>query len=120
MQVSPNVAVVERFNEAINRHDVEAALAEMTDDCLFENTRPVPDGERIVGRDAQRAFWTSFFERSPNAHFTTEEIVAAGDRVIVRWRYDWIRNDTAGHVRGIDLFRIRDGKIAEKLSYVKG
>jgi len=24
------------------------------------------------------------------------------------------------HIRGVDLFRVRDGKVAEKLSYVKG
>jgi hypothetical protein len=34
----------------------------------------------------------------------------------VRWRFDW----GSGHVRGIDLFKVRDGKVAEKLSYVKG
>jgi hypothetical protein len=26
----------------------------------------------------------------------------------------------AGHVRGVDLFRARDGKVAEKPFYVKG
>jgi hypothetical protein len=25
-----------------------------------------------------------------------------------------------GHVRGVDILRIRDGKIAESLAYVKG
>jgi hypothetical protein len=25
-----------------------------------------------------------------------------------------------GSVRGVDVFRVRDGKVAEKLSYVKG
>jgi len=25
-----------------------------------------------------------------------------------------------GHVRGADIFRVRDGRVAEKLSYVKG
>jgi hypothetical protein len=29
-------------------------------------------------------------------------------------------NGQPGHVRGVDLFRVRDGKVAEKLSYVKG
>ena len=33
-----------------------------------------------------------------------------------RWRYEW----DGGHVRGVDVFRVRDGKVAEKLSYVKG
>jgi ketosteroid isomerase-like protein len=24
------------------------------------------------------------------------------------------------HLRGVDVFRVRDGKVAEKLAYVKG
>jgi ketosteroid isomerase-like protein len=113
-------AVVERFNDAFNRHDVNAIMKCMTDDCVFENTRPSPDGTRITGHDAVRAFWESFFQRSPQAHFDTEELIAAGDRCIVLWRYSWIREGTPGHVRGVDVFRVRDGKVAEKLSYVKG
>jgi len=27
--------VVRRFNEAFNRHDVDAVMAGMTDDCVF-------------------------------------------------------------------------------------
>ena len=27
-----------RFNEAFNRHDVDAVMAAMTDDCVFEST----------------------------------------------------------------------------------
>ena len=111
---------VNRFNDAFNRHDVDAVMQAMTDDCVFENTRPTPDGERIEGAEAVRAFWEQFFERSPQARFTTEEMFAAGDRCVVRWRYDWVREGTAGHIRGVDVFRVRDGKVAEKLSYVKG
>ena len=46
---------------------------------------------------------------------------ADGERGVVRWRYQWVDADgAAGHVRGVDIFRFRDGKITEKLSYVKG
>jgi ketosteroid isomerase-like protein len=109
-------ATIDRFNEAFNRHDVDAVMALMTDDVVFENTSPQPDGERFAGQDAVRAFWEDFFASSPQAHFEAEEIIAAGDRCTVRWRYSW----GDGHIRGIDLFRVRDGKVAEKLSYVKG
>jgi len=111
---------VERFNEAFNRHDVNAIMSCMTDDCVFENTRPAPDGTRLTGGAAVRAFWEEFFRRSPQAQFETEELVASEDRCFVRWTYRWIRDGASGHVRGVDLFRVRDGKIAEKLSYVKG
>jgi ketosteroid isomerase-like protein len=114
------VEVVRRFNDAFNRHDVDAIMALMSDDCVFENTRPVPDGERVEGRQRVRAAWEQFFARSPHAHFDTEEIFGAGDRCVVRWRYSWVRDGTPGHVRGVDVFRVRDGRVTEKLSYVKG
>jgi ketosteroid isomerase-like protein len=109
-------ATVDAFNEAFNRHDVNAAMALMTDDCIFENTLPTPDGERRVGQAAVRAFWEQFWRDSPRAKFDAEEIVIAGDRAVVRWRFDWGN----GYIRGIDLLKVRDGKVAEKLSYVKG
>src|SRR5262249_39221107 len=112
--------VVNRFNEAFNRHDVDTVMAAMTEDCVFDSTRPPPDGERIVGQAAVRKFWEAFFSRSPQALFETEEIFASGDRAVVRWVYHWAREGVRGHVRGVDVFRVRDGRVAEKLSYVKG
>jgi ketosteroid isomerase-like protein len=113
-------AAVERFNEAFNRHDVDGIMSSMTEDCVFENTRPAPDGTRIAGHSAVRAFWDEFFRRSPQAHFETEELITSGDRCVVRWVYTWVRDGAPGRVRGVDVFRVRDGKVAEKLSYVKG
>ena len=109
-------ATTDRFNAAFNQHDVDAIMALMTDDCVFENTAPPPDGERFVGQAAVRGCWERLFSGSPAALFEWEEIVAAGDRAVVRWRYSW----GPGHVRGVDVMRVRDGKVAEKLSYVKG
>ncbi|HEU4689769.1 MAG TPA: nuclear transport factor 2 family protein [Vicinamibacterales bacterium] len=119
-EASGTDAVVERFNDAFNRHDVDAIMDCMTADCVFENTRPAPDGTRLVGSAAVRAYWNEFFARSPQARFETEELFVAGDRCVVRWTYRWIRDGKAGHVRGVDVFRVRDGKVAEKFSYVKG
>lgn len=114
------LAVVERFNDAFNRHDVDAVMAAMTEDCVFENTRPAPDGTRITGAAEVRAAWEQFFRNSPQARFETEEMFAADDRCVVRWRYTWVKNGIPGRVRGVDVFRVRDGRVCEKLSYVKG
>lgn len=110
-------ATIQRFHDAFNRHDVDAIMALMTDDCIFENTYPPPDGERYEGQAAVRAFWERLFTESPQAYFEVEDSFAAADRGVIRWRYRW---GSTGHIRGVDVFRIRDGKIAEKLSYVKG
>ena len=114
------VDVVQRFNDAFNRHDVDALMALMSDDCIFENTRPAPDGERVEGQRRVRAAWQQLFARSPQAHFDAEEVFAAGDRCVVRWVYSWVKDGKRGHVRGVDVLRVRDGLVAEKLSYVKG
>jgi ketosteroid isomerase-like protein len=110
------VAIINRFNEVFNQHDVDQLMTLFTDDCIFENTAPFPDGTRYEGQAAVRAFWTDFFANSPHAHFDAEDSFAAGDRCVVRWRYSW----GDGHIRGVDVFKVRDGKVAEKLSYVKG
>jgi ketosteroid isomerase-like protein len=112
---------VTRFNDAVNAHDLDLVMSLLTDDTVFENTYPTPDGERYEGKAAVGGFWLEFFESSPKANFEFEEMFASGERAFVRWRYSWQNADeTFGHVRGVDIFRVRDGKVAEKLSYVKG
>jgi len=60
------LAAVRRFNEAFDRHDVDGVMAAMTEDCVFENTSPPPDGERYAGPDSVRTFWERFFDSSPD------------------------------------------------------
>jgi len=109
------------FNEAFNRHDVAGMMKLMSEDCVFENTHPAPDGTVYSGKEAVTQFWQDFFRESPHAHIEIEEVFGLGMRCIMRWRYEW--EDAAGkkgHVRGVDVFQVRDGLIREKLSYVKG
>jgi ketosteroid isomerase-like protein len=121
-KIETAMRVVMEFNEAFNRHDVSGMMQLMTEDCVFENTDPGPDGTRYSGKKAVTQFWEDFFRQSPSAHIEIEEIFGMGNnRCVMRWRYQWV--DAAGkegHVRGVDIFRVRDGLISEKLSYVKG
>ncbi len=114
------IAAVDRFNDAFNRHDVDAVMAAMTDDCVFENTSP-PNGQRYEGQAQVRAAWEEFFAASPTARFDGEDVIATGDRCVVQWRYTWTNDDGSTSVlRGVDVLRVRDGKVAEKFAYVKG
>jgi ketosteroid isomerase-like protein len=112
--------VLGRFNAAFGRLDADAVMALMTEDCIFENTFPAPDGEQYAGARQVHEFWSRFFESTPSARFEAEETLVFGERAVVRWVFHWESDGVAGHVRGIDLFKIRGGKVAEKLSYVKG
>jgi steroid delta-isomerase-like uncharacterized protein len=119
--MSNTQALIQQFHDALNRHDIDAMMALMSEDCIFENTFPAPDGTRFVGQKAVRGFWHEFFTASPQAFIEIEEIFALGERGVIRWRYAWVdAQGKAGHVRGVDIFRVREGKISEKLSYVKG
>jgi cation diffusion facilitator family transporter len=118
--MSGTAEAVERFNEAFNRHDVDAVMAAMTDDCVFENTSP-PDGQRYEGQEQVRKAWEQFFDASPDARFDGEDVIISGDRCVVQWVYTWTNDDgTVSSLRGVDVLRVRDGKVAEKFAYVKG
>ena len=113
-------AVVERFNEAFNRHDAAAVEQLLTDDTVFEDTSPAPDGRRIQGRADVAAHWRAWFARNAEAVFEAEDTIVAGDRVVVRWIYRKQRDGKPWHIRGVDVFTVREGKVAAMLAYVKG
>ncbi|MBI4672611.1 MAG: nuclear transport factor 2 family protein [Chloroflexi bacterium] len=113
--------IVGAFNDALNARDVDGMMRRMTGDCVFEHTYPAPDGTRYVGQSAVRAFWENFFAWSRNARIEIEEIFAANNRGVMRWTYRWTDSSgVEGHVRGVAVYRIENGLIAKKFSYVKG
>jgi len=115
-KIESAIRLVLQFNEAFNRHDVAGMIKLMSEDCVFENTDPAPDGTLYSGKEAVTRFWQDFFRESPQAHIDIEEIFGMGHRCIMRWKYSW----GEGHVRGVDVFKVEEGLITEKLSYVKG
>jgi uncharacterized protein (TIGR03086 family) len=118
---TPAHDVVRRFGAAWEAWDLDAIMALMAEDAVFESTGPAPDGRRAEGRDAIRAEWQDMFTGTRDASFTFEESFVHGDRASARWVFAWTNDDgTPGHIRGVDVIRVADGRIAEKLSYVKG
>jgi ketosteroid isomerase-like protein len=120
-KVEEAMRVALAFHKALNAHDIDGMMAFMSDDCVFENTAPAPGGTRYEGKEAVTQFWKEFFRQSPQAHFKLEGAFGLGRRCVVYWRYEWVDLDgKAGHVRGVDIIAVRNGRITEKLSYVKG
>ena len=112
--------VIDRFNEAFNRHDADALATLLTDDTVFEDTSPAPDGKRVEGKAAVVDFWRSWFLKNADAVFDAEDVIISGDRAVVLWVYRKQRNGQPWHIRGVDVFTVHDGKVAAKLAYVKG
>ncbi len=120
-QTGTALAVVQKFNEAINQHDVNGIMQLMTADCIFEASFPAPNGEVYQGQASVGAYWERFFVASPQASFEFYDMFTCGDHAVVRFNYHWIdKFGKKGHVQGADILRLRGGRIAEKLSFVKG
>ena len=47
-------------------------------------------------------------------------MIVSGSRAIVLCSYRKMRNGQPWHLRGVDVFTVRDGKVAAKFAYVKG
>src|SRR5262245_35779685 len=112
-------AVIERFNEAFNRQDADALGTWLTDDTVFEDISPAPDGRRLLGKTAVTNYWRRWFVRNPGAVFESEDVIVSGDRAVVMWVYRKVQDGQPWHLRGVDVFTVRAGKVAAKLAYVK-
>lgn len=110
--------VIRRFHDAFDRHDPEAMEDLVADDCVIENTNPAPDGACLVGKAACLANWQRL-AGSTETGFAREEVFVVGERVVVRWRCCWGEGENES-IRGINLMRVRGGRIVEAMGYVKG
>ena len=111
---------IDSFNAALNRHDADGLAAFLTDDTVFEDTSPAPDGRRIEGKAAVVEFWRGWFLRNPDSRFEAEDLIVSGSRATVLWVYRKTRNGQPWHLHGVDVFTVREGKVAAKLAFVKG
>ena len=112
---------LQAFADAFNRHDADAIMSFMTDDCVFEaSAGPEACGARFEGPDAVRAAFEDVWATYPDAHWGDARHLVCGDHGVSEWIFTGTRSDGArAEVHGCDLFRFRDGKIALKNSYRK-
>ena len=109
--------VLDRYNEAFRLHDPTLLDDLIADDCVIEDTSPAPDGLRREGGHACLTRWSELAGNRA-LEFTPEAAEIQGtsqsNRGLLRWGDD--END---RVRGVNLIRIRDGRIVEARGYVK-
>ncbi len=116
-----SVALLDAFAEAFNRHDIEALLSMVTEDCVFEMAAgPHPWGLRHQGKAALREALPWAWRHWPDARWDDATHVVAGDRGFSEWTFRG--TDASGAVaemRSVDLFELRDGLVARKDTYRK-
>jgi steroid delta-isomerase-like uncharacterized protein len=112
---------LQAFADSWNRHDIEALMSFMTDDCVFESSAgPDVCGTLYAGRDAVRTGYAEVWATFPDAHWGDAHHFVHGMRGVSEWVFMGTRTDgTRVEVHGCDLFTFRDGKIAVKNSYRK-
>ena len=72
---------LQSFADAFNRHDAEALMSFMTDDCVFEaSAGPDACGARFQGREAVRAAFEEVWTTFPDAHWDNAHHIVCGDR----------------------------------------
>lgn len=114
-------ATLAAFSAAWNRHDIDALMSFMTQDCVFETASgPHAWGQRHVGQVAVRQAYMAVWEAVPDAHWGDGHYLVQGNMGISRWRFTGTQRDgSAVDVDGIDYFTFRDGKIQLKNAFRK-
>jgi taurine dehydrogenase small subunit len=107
--------LIAAYDDAWNRQDLDGLCAFHTDDVVFENHTA---GERAEGAEAVRAHIGRIFERWPSLRFRGRRLYAAGEFVVSEWTATAVRPDGVRiEWDGVDVFPLRDGKIARKDVY---
>jgi steroid delta-isomerase-like uncharacterized protein len=114
-----------RYLKGLNDHDPDAVDGFVAVDYINHNAF-VADG-----REANRAWWSTFFTAFPDIKTTMDDLVVAGDRVVGRFTY---RGTHGGplygipptgnpiEMRSIDIWRTENGKFVEhwdELNYLE-
>lgn len=112
---------LQAFGDAWNRHDIEALMAAMADDCEFHAVAG-PDllGKSFIGRDAVRAGFELAWQTFPDAAWLNPEHFVSGDRGVTESTFAGTKADgTRIEARMVDIFTFRDGKISVKNAFRK-
>lgn len=115
------LTLLDAFAAAWNRHDVDALMACMAPDCVFEAAAgPDVTGARHEGPDAVRRAYAAVFATYADARWNQPRHVIAGDRAVSEWTFTGTTKDGSRvEVNGCDIFTLRGGKIVLKNSYRK-
>nr|WP_311526904.1 nuclear transport factor 2 family protein [uncultured Ralstonia sp.] len=115
------VALLQAFNDAWNRHDIDALMDFMTDDCEFHAVAgPELTGRCFRGREAVREGFQLAWQTFPDAAWADGEHFVSGERGVSESTFRGTRTDGARiEARMVDVFTFRDGKIAVKNAYRK-
>ena len=115
------VEFLEAFADAWNRHDADALMSFMTEDCVFESSGgDDARGARYQGAEAVRKGFAKAWADFPDARWNDARHFVQGNRGVSEWIFSGTNSEgKRSEVAGCDIFTFRDGKILVKNSYRK-
>ena len=117
----PNVEFLQAFSDAWNRHDIDALMDFMADDCSFHAVAG-PDllGRSFVGREAVREGFMLAWQTFPDASWQDPDHFVQGNRGVTESTFVGTKADgTRIEARMVDVFTFHNGKIAVKNAFRK-
>jgi ketosteroid isomerase-like protein len=105
-------SVVERFVQAINGHDLEAIVGCFAPD--YHDVEPVhPNRQISSGQVEVHKRWATVLDSLPDFRTEVERVAVEGDTAWIEHDWSGTRGDgTRLHLRGVNIFGIRDGQFA--------
>jgi ketosteroid isomerase-like protein len=111
--------VRQHFEDFVNRRKLDVADVNFSTDFVDHGT-DVPPGTP-PGPQGAKQYVGAALERFPDMHVTIDDIIAEGDKVVVR--NTWTGTDRQSGKRlgfsGIVMWRMRDGKLVERWAYLQ-
>ena len=109
------------FTAAWNRHDIDALMSFMSDDCVFQ-TAAGPDscGTRHEGLQSVRAAFESAWTNFPDAQWINDRHFVHQNFGVSEWTFIGTAAD-GSHIEtdGVDIFTFKNGKIQLKNAFRK-
>jgi len=115
------VATLAAFADAWNRHDIDALMSFMTEDCVFETVAGSERwGSRHVGQAAVRTAFAAAWQNFPDAQWRDGTHWVAADRGVSESTFTGTAADGSRvEADMVDVFTFKDGKIHIKNAFRK-
>ncbi len=116
------LALLHRFSDAWNRHDLEALMDCMDTECEFHAVAG-PDvlGRSFIGREAVREGFALAWQTCPDAAWNEADHFVCGERGVSETTFSGTRAADGKRIeaRMVDVFTFRHGRIAVKNAFRK-
>ncbi|MGE8702255.1 MAG: nuclear transport factor 2 family protein [Achromobacter sp.] len=121
MQQTVTVEMLAEFAAAWNRHDIDALMSFMSEDCVFETVGgPEQYGSRHSGPEAVRAAFAAAWKNFPDAQWENGRHWVAGDRGVSESTFRGTAADGSRvEADMVDVFTFKGGKIQVKNAFRK-